>query len=117
MHLPWHQYLYGTFFLLAGLNHFRKPRMYMKIIPPIFNNKKLWNILAGIAEIVFGIGLMLPITSKYSAWGIVILLIAIFPANVYMYSHDEASMGLSKTVRLFRLPLQFVLIAWAWIYT
>ncbi|QES88461.1 DoxX family protein [Rhizosphaericola mali] len=117
MHLPWHQYLFGTLFILAGLNHFRKPRMYIKIIPPIFKNKKMWNILAGVGEIVLGIGMIVPMLSNISAWGIIVLLIAIFPANIYMYTHEEVSMGLSKTLRLIRLPFQFVLIAWAWLYT
>ncbi len=117
MYLPWHQYLYGIFFALAGLNHFRVPRMYKKIIPPFFKNKAFWNALSGISEIVFGFGLLFPTTSVYAAWGLVLLLTAIFPANVYMYKHDEAAMGLSKTIRLGRLPLQFLLIAWALVYT
>lgn len=113
---PWHQYVFALIFILAGLNHFRVPRMYMKIIPPFFGNKKFWNLIVGVGELLLGIGLMIPQTSVYSAWGIIVLLLAIFPSNVYMYTHEEASLRVAKWIRFVRLPLQFILIAWAWVY-
>lgn len=117
MDTSWHQYLFGIAFILAGINHFRVPRMYQKIIPPYFENKKFWNNFSGFLEIIFGIGLLIPQTSIYSAWALVLLLIAVFPANWYMYKNDKASLGLSKTIRLVRLPLQLLLILWALYYT
>jgi len=117
MDISWHQYLFGIVFILAGINHFRVPRMYQKIIPPLFKNKSFWNGLSGFAEIIFGIGLLIPQTSIWSAWALAFLLIAVFPANWYMYKNDKVSLGLSKTIRFFRLALQLLLILWALYYT
>lgn len=117
MTLPWHLYLMASLYILAGLNHFRVPRIYMRMIPSSFPSPKILNAVSGIAEIAFAIMLCIPLLSPLAAWGIIILLIAIFPANVYMYTNDKAGMGLPKWVRLVRLPLQIALIYWAWIYT
>ena len=117
MNLPWHLYLMALLYILAGFNHFRNPRLYIKIIPSYFSNPKLLNSVSGLTEIVLGICLCLPFTSKFASWGIIALLIAIFPANLYMYKNDNASLGLSKTMRLLRLPLQLALIFWAYLYT
>lgn len=115
--LPWHLYLMGILYVIAGLNHFRNPRLYLKIIPPYFPNPKLLNYLSGIAEIILGVGICIPMFSHMSAWGISALLIAIFPANLYMFSNKKAGMGLHKIVLLLRLPLQIILILWAYYYT
>ncbi len=117
METPWHQYLFGILFILAGFNHFRVPRMYQKIIPPSFGNAKLLNNISGFFEVILGAALLFPITEKYAAWGLVLLLIAVFPANLYMYNNDKAGLGLSKTLRFLRLPLQLLLIIWALLYT
>lgn len=116
MILPWHLYVMAVLYILAGLNHFRSPKMYIKIIPPLFPSPKTLNILAGLAEIILGILLCIPKTSGYAALGIMILLVAIFPANVYMYINDNVSLGLSKNIRLIRLPLQIALLYWAYCY-
>lgn len=117
MQLPWHLYLMASLYLLAGLNHFRVPRMYTRMIPPAFPAPKALNIISGIAEIILGILLCIPETSAYAAWGIIALLIAIFPANVYMLMNKKAGMGVPKLILIMRLPLQLVLIWWAWLYT
>ena len=106
----------AALYILAGLNHFRVPKIYTKIIPPLFPAPKILNVLAGLAEIVLGVLLCFPSTSSYAALGIMALLIAIFPANMYMYLNDNVSLGLSKTVRLIRLPLQIALLFWAYYY-
>lgn len=115
--LPWHLYLMATIYIFAGINHFRNPRLYQKIIPPYLPKPKLLNYVSGIAEILLGIGLCIPATSKFSAWGFVALLIAVFPANFFMFTNKKASMGLPKSILLLRLPLQIVLIIWAYYYT
>lgn len=117
MALPWHLYLMAFLYILAGINHFRVPRIYTKMIPPAFPEPKVLNIVSGLAEIVWGILLCIPQTTAYAAWGIIILLVAIFPANVYMYTNNKAAMGLPKWIRLIRLPLQLLLIYWAYLYT
>lgn len=117
MALPWHLYVMACLYLLAGLNHFRNPKVYTRIIPPALPAPKLLNILSGLAEIILAITLCLPATSKWAAWGIIILLIAVFPANIYMYTNKKAAQALPTWVLLVRLPLQFVLMGWAYLYT
>jgi uncharacterized membrane protein len=117
MNLPWHLYLMALIYTVAGLNHFRSPKLYQKIIPPYFPNPKLLNLISGFAEITLGIALLIPMFSNYAAWGVIALLIAVFPTHVYMYQNDKAAMRLPKTVLLLRMPLQLVLIYWAYIYT
>ena len=115
--LPWHLHLMGILYVIAGLNHFRNPRLYLKIIPPYFPKPKLLNYLSGIAEIILGVGICIPMFSQMSAWGIIALLVAVFPANLYMFSNKKAGMGLPKIVLLLRLPLQIILMLWAYYYT
>ena len=117
MENSWHLYLMAALFILAGLNHFRNPKMYLRIIPPYFKNPPLLNKLSGIAEFILGALLLYPPTSSYAAWGIIALLLAILPANIYMITNERASFGLPKWLLLLRVPLQFVLIAWAYLYT
>lgn len=115
--LPWHLYLMGILYIIAGLNHFRNPRLYLKIIPPYLPKPKLLNYLSGIAEIILGIGICIPMVSTLSAWGIIVLLVAVFPANLFMFSNKKAGMGLPKIILLLRLPLQLILMLWAYYYT
>ena len=117
MDLPWHLYLMALVYILAGINHFRSPRLYIKIIPPYFPNPKLLNTISGFAEIFLAITLCIPAFSIYAAWGIIALLIAVFPTHIYMYSNEKASMGLPRWALLMRMPLQLILIYWAFQYT
>jgi len=117
MSLPWHLYLMALLYILAGLNHFRVPRLYIRMIPPSYPNPPLLNTVSGAAEILLGIALCIPVLSSVAAWGIIALLIAVFPANLFMYTDEKAGMNLPKWVLLIRLPLQLVLMLWAWIYT
>ncbi|MBA9074525.1 putative membrane protein [Flavobacterium gossypii] len=116
MDLPWHLYLMAFLYILAGLNHFRNPKMYVRIIPPYFPNPKLLNILSGLAEICFGLLLCLPDYSTYGACGIIFLLIVFLPAHIHMLQDKKASFGLPKWVLILRIPLQFLLIYWAYLY-
>ena len=68
------------------------------------------------SRVALGILLLVPTTSRLAAWGLVALLIAVFPANLFMYQHPE-KFGLSPTLLLLRLPLQGILILWAYVYT
>jgi len=117
MEYPWHLYLMASIYILAGLNHFRKPKMYERIIPPYLPNPKFLNLASGVAEIVFGIALLLPDYSKMGAWGIIALLIAFFTVHIYMLQDERAGFGLPRWVFWLRIPLQFLLILWAFNYT
>ena len=117
MELPWHLYVMALLYIAAGFNHFRKASLYIKIIPPYFPNPKLLNTLSGFSEIILGILLCIPLCSNFAAIGIIALLIAVFPANLFMYENMDASLGIPKWILLLRLPFQIVLIIWAYQYT
>ncbi|WP_256390897.1 DoxX family protein [Natronoarchaeum rubrum] len=116
-------YLMAPAYVVAGVLHFVVPELYVQIVPPIFPAALALVYLSGLAEIAVGIGLLLPRTRQYAAWATVALLVAIFPANVYMATHGVVIDGLpgggdpSAIVRWGRLPLQGVLILWALWYT
>lgn len=77
--------LMALLYIVAGLLHFIKPKMYLKIMPPYLPAHLPLVYLSGVAEILLGIGLLIPALQVYAAWGVILLLIAVFPANVYMY--------------------------------
>ncbi len=105
----------AVLYILAGLNHFRMPRFYLAITPPWVPQPEKINVLVGVIEIALGIGLLIPALTSYAAWGIIALLIAIFPANVY---HYQKARNKGKTVwpTLVRLPVQALLIYWAYTF-
>ena len=102
-------------YILAGINHFINPKFYLKIIPPFLPWHKALNWISGAAEIVLGIGLLIPVYTSISAWGIILLLIAVFPANIY---HFMKGYRKKKMVWILatRLPLQFLFIWWAYAF-
>ena len=116
-------YLMGSAYVVAGVLHFVVPELYVQIVPPVFPAALALVYLSGLAEIAVGIGLLIPRTRRHAAWATVALLVAIFPANVYMATHGVVIEGLpgggdpSGVVRWGRLPLQGVLILWALWYT
>ena len=112
------RYVFAIFFVGAGLMHFRNPDFYLKIMPPYFPaewHKPLVDI-SGVAEIVLGAMLMYGGLQRVAGWGLILLLIAVFPANIYVYQHQELIPG-HAILHLLRLPLQGLLILWAYWYT
>lgn len=114
--MEWHLILMSVLYIVAGIMHFIKPRMYVSIMPPYIPSPQMMVFLSGIAEAVLGIGLLFSETRVWAAWGIVLLLIAIFPANIYMATSDKFK-RIPAWIRWGRLPLQAVLVAWALYYT
>ena len=114
--LPWHQYLIGALFVLAGANHFRKPKIYERIMPQYIPAKQTLVMLSGIAEMILGFMILTPESQQIGAWGIIILLILFIPVHIYMLQYEEASMKLPKWVLVLRIPLQFALMYWAYQY-
>ena len=113
-------YLMGAFYIFAGVNHFRVPDFYVAIMPPYlpWHLELVW--LSGVAEIVCGVGLLIPRTRRLAAWATIALLIAVYPANIHVALHNVPMAGQSEGLGVWtwvRLPFQFVLIAWAWWYT
>lgn len=116
MNSNWSLYLMAFVYIGAGITHFVNPRMYLAIMPPYIPAHQLMVALSGVAELVLGIGVLLPATRSLAAWGIILLLIAVFPANLYMVTSDKFA-HLPQWILWARLPLQGVLIWWAWKYT
>lgn len=109
-------WIMATLYIIAGINHFIMPGFYIKIIPPFLPKPKLINWISGLAEIFLGVLLFIPIYSSFAAWGIVALLIAVYPANIYHFQKGWRKKRM-VWVLAFRLPLQFVLIWWAYSFT
>lgn len=107
-------YGFGVFFVLAGINHFVMPELYKKIIPPALPAHDALNALSGIAEIIIGVMVALPRTRVWGGWLAIALLIAVFPANLYLYSNQALLTGVSPALHLLRLPMQALFIAWAY---
>jgi len=104
-------------YVAAGIFHFVKPKIYRAIIPRWLPWHNQLILLSGIAEVILGI-LLIPITTRIiAAWFIIILLIAIFPANIQMAINWSRSKNPKLWIAILRLPLQLVLIWWAWQYT
>lgn len=102
------------FFIYAGIYHFLKPRFFLKIIPPILPFKEWINWISGACEVVLGALLLIPAYQSLAAWGLIVLLIAVFPANVYHLMAKGAGMKVPIWVLWVRLPFQGVLIWWAY---
>jgi uncharacterized membrane protein len=110
-------YLMATLYVLAGVWHFVKPKIYLKIMPPYLPAHLFLVYLSGVLEVLFGAMLYFPETRTYGAWGIIALLIGVFPANIYMLQKGGAAFQMPKWVLIVRLPVQALLIFWAWLYT
>ena len=100
----------------AGAMHFARPGVYLKIVPPYLPWPLELVYLSGVAEAGLGLLLLVPRYSRRAAWGVVALLVAVFPANVYLYQHQELVPG-PPLLHLLRLPLQAVLVLWAYWHT
>ena len=110
------QYLLAIFMIGAGVMHFVRPEFYVKIMPPYLPWHLELVFISGVCEAALGALLLVPRTSRWAAWGIIALLIAVFPANNYVYQHQEL-IAASPTLHLLRLPLQAVFILWAYWHT
>ena len=109
--------IFGLLFIGAGVNHFLNTPFYLSIMPPYLPWHYALVIVSGVAEVVLGIGLLIPKLSRLAAWGIIALLIAVFPANIHMATHPELYPTIPEIALWLRLPLQAVLVLWAYWYT
>jgi len=107
------KYLLAISFISAGVYHFINPSFYLKMMPPVLPAHLLLIYLSGFVEIALGIALPIPKFTRAAAWGIVALLIAVYPANIYMAMNAELFPEYQPISIYLRLPLQFLLIAWA----
>ncbi|HVV87333.1 MAG TPA: DoxX family membrane protein [Kofleriaceae bacterium] len=113
------RWLLTLFMVVAGLNHFLATASYAAIVPHALPAHRALVYVSGVAEIAGGLGLILPATRRLAAWGLILLFVAVFPANVNMAIH-HLPLGTHPVPTWFqwvRLPLQAALIAWAWWFT
>lgn len=110
-------YFMAALYIAAGVNHFVNPKMYQDIMPRYLPYHLPLIYVSGIAEILFGVLLIPEATRSVAAWLIVALLIAVFPANVEMMITAWERKSSILWIAVLRLPLQLVLIWWAWLYT
>ena len=110
-------WLLGIAFIGAGVNHFVRPDFYTKIMPRYLP----WHLelvyVSGVAEALLGIMVLIPKFRRLGAWGLIALLIAVFPANIHMALNPQDYSNIPAVLLWVRLPLQFVLIAWAYWFT
>ena len=111
------KYAMAAFYVLAGANHFLNPALYLKIMPPYLPWHRFLVELSGACEIWLGLLLLVPRLMRWAAWGLIALLIAVFPANVQMAAHPELYPKIPVAALWARLPLQAVFMAWAYVYT
>ena len=113
----WSRYLLGAFFVVAGVSHFINTDFYVGIMPPYLP----WHLelvyISGVAEITLGVLLFIKRWAVWAEWGLIVLIVAVFPANIHMALHPDLYPSIPTLVLWLRLPVQGLLIAWAYWYT
>lgn len=106
----------GATFVFTGVTHFLMPETYLKLMPPPIPLPLLMVYVSGFFEILGGIGLMIAKTKRAAGYGLMLLLLTVFPANIYVALANVQLGGFMSNAfyQWLRLPLQFVLIWWVW---
>jgi len=104
----------GLLFIAAGANHFLNPGFYLRIMPTWLPAHRELVALSGALEILGGLGVFVAPVRSWAGWGLILLLVAVFPANLHMALNPELFPELPQGALWARLPLQGVLIIWAW---
>ena len=110
-------YLMGIFYIIVGIKHFQDPGWSVQIIPPILPYKYELVYISGLFEVFLGVQLMIPNYQRAAAKGLIILLICVYPANIYLAQTNGAALGISPLIAWGRLPFQFVFIGLAYWHT
>lgn len=106
--------LLALFWVGAGINHFVHPAFYLRIMPPWLpaHAELVW--LSGVAEVVAGVAVLVPRLRSAAGWGLIALLVAVFPANIHMAANPDQFADISRVTLYARLPFQLLFIWWAW---
>jgi len=107
----------AAFFINVGVDHFINPDFYLSIMPPAFPMHAEAVYVSGFFEILGGICVLIPRLRIIAGWGLVALLVAVYPANIYMALTPEAFPDIPVAILYFRLPLQFLFFYWAYSVT
>lgn len=111
------KFVLAALFVLAGVNHFLNPEFYVRMMPPYLPYHLFLVYLSGVLEIVFGVLLVTRKFARLAAFGLIALLVAIFPANLHMALNPQLYPEFSPVALWIRLPLQVIPLAWAYWYT
>ena len=104
----------SCFYINVGVKHFVEPEWFLQIMPPTFPHHYLAVYISGFFELLFGFLLIIPKTRFVAGWGIIFVMITVFPANLYLAVNDGTVMGISKELAWGRLPFQYVFIGLAY---
>ena len=107
----------ALFYTTTGVDHFLRPEWYLKIVPPPLPFKYTAVYVSGFLEILFGVLLILPSTRFFAGWGLIILLITIYPANIYLAITNGDALNIRPLIAWGRLPMQFIFIGIAYWHT
>jgi uncharacterized membrane protein len=107
--------LLGATFITTGVLHFLRPRVFEAIVPDYLPAHRELVYASGAAELAGGVGVLHPATRRVAGWWLIATLVAVFPANVEMAMHAERFKHFPPAALWARLPMQGVLIAWAWL--
>jgi len=113
---PWHLYLMAFIYILAGFFHFLKPKVYLRIMPRYLPAHRVLVYLSGAVEIVLGIGLCFYATKNWAIYGIILMLAVFLLIHFYMLTSKKAAAGIPVWALVLRIPLQFILMWWAYYY-
>ena len=105
-------YLIALLFGAAGAAHFVWPAAFVRIVPPYLPAPQTLVYLSGAAELLGAVGVLIPGLRTYAGWGLLLLLLAVFPANIHMALHPGEFSRIPAWALYLRLPLQFVLMGW-----
>ncbi len=108
-------FLMAALYVFAGISHFRQAKFFLKITPKWVPSPEKVNIMVGTIEIALGLALLFSATRHYAAMGIIALLLAVFPANIYHFQQAQKK-GKHLIPTLIRLPIQGLLIYWAYTF-
>lgn len=110
-------FLLSAFFTYAGFHHLFAPDFYVSIMPPWIPGHLALVYISGVFEIMGGIGVLIPRFRALAGLGLVALLVAVYPANLYMAFNPEMFPDIPVTALYVRLALQFVAFYWAYSVT
>jgi uncharacterized membrane protein len=108
------RWLLAVFFVLAGTNHFLHPAPYLTMMPSWLPNPRLLIQISGVGEVLGGLGVLFPFSRRLAGWGLIALLVAIFPANLNVALHGWPGVEIAAWVLWVRLPFQAVFVAWVY---
>tara|TARA_B100000700_G_scaffold175233_1_gene193507 strand:- start:484 stop:888 length:405 start_codon:yes stop_codon:yes gene_type:complete len=106
-----------VFYVRIGIDHFASPEWYIRIMPPYIPYHLELVYISGVFEVLFGVMLLVRKLRKYAGFGLILLLLAVFPANIYLASTNGEALGITAFIAWLRLPFQALLIAIAYMHS